>query len=229
VRDGGYELVGVKRTVGILVFLVSAAVLTWVGVAFANQAATKRINVTLRDTKISLSAKSAPVGTVTFVVKNAGKLVHDFRIGGKMTKALAPGKTAKLVVTFKVAKSYPYLSTLPRGKTKGLRGVFKTVGEAAPRVVGDAKAGKATFVSTCGACHTLKAAGTVGQIGPNLDQVGKALTEAVIIKAITDGGAAVMTKAALAKYPTQMVAYKGVLATGEIENVAAFIYTSTHP
>jgi mono/diheme cytochrome c family protein len=208
--------------------VVSAAVLTWVGVAFASEAATKRVNVTLRDAKISLSAKSAPVGTVTFVVKNAGKLVHNFRIGGKTTKPLTPGKTAELVVTFKVAKAYPYLSTLPRGKTKGLKGVFKTIGKAAPAVAGNAEAGKATFVSTCGACHTLKAAGTVGQIGPNLDQVGKTLSESVIVKAITNGGASVMTKAALAKYPTQMVAYKDVLSTAEIENVAAFVYASTH-
>ena len=49
------------------------------------------------------------------------------------------------------------------------------------------------------ACHTLKAAGAVGNIGPNLDKTAKALTEATIIKAITNGGASVMTKAAAAK------------------------------
>lgn len=34
---------------------------------------------------------------------------------------------------------------------------------------GDPVAGKALFVSTCAACHTLAAAGTTGTIGPNLD------------------------------------------------------------
>ena len=90
-------------------------------------------------------------------------------------------------------------------------------------------AGKAVFSSTCAACHTLTAAGAVGNIGPNLDKVANALTEAKIITAITDGGAAIMTKAAVAKYQTQMVAYKGTLSTSQIQDVAAFIYTSTHP
>ena len=97
---------------------------------------------------------------------------------------------------------------------------------AAPKLVGNAKAGKAVFISTCSACHTLKAAGAQGQIGPNLDKTR--LTEATIVKAITNGGATVMTKAQLAKYTTQMVAYKGVLSPAIINNIAAFVYTSTH-
>ena len=150
--------------------LVLAAALTGVAVAFANGASTKPIKVTLRDTTISLSAKSAPVGKVTFVVTNAGKLVHNFRVGGKTTKALVPGKKATLVVTFKIAKSYAYLSTLPHGKTKGLNGVFKARSPTAPPVVGNATAGKALFSTTCAACHTLTAAGAVGTIGPNLER-----------------------------------------------------------
>jgi mono/diheme cytochrome c family protein len=34
---------------------------------------------------------------------------------------------------------------------------------------GNPVAGKALFLSTCSACHTLAAAGTSGQVGPNLD------------------------------------------------------------
>jgi mono/diheme cytochrome c family protein len=30
---------------------------------------------------------------------------------------------------------------------------------------------KSTFASTCGGCHTLKAADTNGQVGPNLDEI----------------------------------------------------------
>src|SRR5262249_42186798 len=55
-------------------------------------------------------------------------------------------------------------------------------------------AGKTAFSSTCAACHTLKAAGALGNIGPNLDKVP--LPEATLIKAITKGGSSVMTKAA---------------------------------
>ena len=96
------------------------------------------------------------------------------------------------------------------------------------KIIGSAKAGKPAFVSTCGTCHTLKAAKTVGNLGPNLNKVKPALTEAKIIKAISDGGASIMTKAAVAKYPTRMAAYKGTLSTKQIDNIAAFVYVSTH-
>ena len=99
---------------------------------------------------------------------------------------------------------------------------------AAPKVVGNAAAGKSVFVTTCGTCHVLKAAGTVGNIGPSLDKVAGALTEATIVKAITNGGATVMTKAAAAKYTTMMISYKSVLSATQINNVAAFVYSSTH-
>ena len=98
---------------------------------------------------------------------------------------------------------------------------------AAPPVVGNPTAGKPLFVTRCGVCHVLKGAGTVGTIGGNLDKVN--LTEATIIKAITNGGAGVMTKAALAKYPTQMTPFKGTLTPTQIQNIAAFEYIATHP
>jgi mono/diheme cytochrome c family protein len=96
-----------------------------------------------------------------------------------------------------------------------------------PPLVGNSKAGKTVFVSTCGACHTLKAAGTAGQIGPNLDKVKPALTQALLIKAITNGGSSIMTKAQIAKYTTQMQPYK-YLGTKSIQNISRYIYESTH-
>jgi mono/diheme cytochrome c family protein len=99
---------------------------------------------------------------------------------------------------------------------------------AAPKLIGKAAAGKSLFTTTCGVCHTLKEAATVGNIGPNLDKAAAPLTEATIIKAITNGGSTVMTKAAVAKYTTQMVAYKGTLTPAQIDDIAAFVYTSTH-
>jgi mono/diheme cytochrome c family protein len=46
--------------------------------------------------------------------------------------------------------------------------------------------GRQLFVDHCGSCHTLAAAGTVGQIGPNLGNI--AITEATIRRAIRNGG-----------------------------------------
>ncbi len=96
-----------------------------------------------------------------------------------------------------------------------------------PKLVGNPAAGKPLFVANCGTCHTLKAAGSVGTIGPNLDKLAPKLSEATIIKQIRQGGSALMGKAA-AKYTTQMVGYAGVLSTAQIDDIAAFVYTSTH-
>ena len=96
-----------------------------------------------------------------------------------------------------------------------------------PKLVGNPSAGKPLFVSTCGLCHRLKDAKTVGTIGPDLDKVN--LTEPVIVKAITYGGSSVMTKAQVAKYPTQMVAYKNVLSKKQIQDIAAYVFKATHP
>jgi mono/diheme cytochrome c family protein len=46
--------------------------------------------------------------------------------------------------------------------------------------------GRDEFVAHCGACHTLDAAGTVGQVGPNLDDI--AINEADVLRAIRTGG-----------------------------------------
>ncbi len=46
--------------------------------------------------------------------------------------------------------------------------------------------GRDLFVQNCGSCHTLAAAGTVGQIGPNLGDI--AVNEADILRAIRTGG-----------------------------------------
>jgi mono/diheme cytochrome c family protein len=97
---------------------------------------------------------------------------------------------------------------------------------AAPKVVGNAKAGKPLFQTTCGVCHQLKAAGSVANIGPDLNKLS--LSEAVIVKAIANGGATVMGKAQAGKYTTQMIAYRNALTATQIQDIAAFVYTSMH-
>jgi len=46
--------------------------------------------------------------------------------------------------------------------------------------------GRELFVQHCGSCHTFDAAGTIGQIGPQLDDI--AINEADILHAIRTGG-----------------------------------------
>jgi uncharacterized cupredoxin-like copper-binding protein len=72
-----------------------------------------------------LSTKSIKrPGKVTFVFKNIGHVRHDFKINGKKTPLIAPGKTAKLVVTHKKKGKYRYLCTVPGHAAAGMRGVF---------------------------------------------------------------------------------------------------------
>ena len=46
--------------------------------------------------------------------------------------------------------------------------------------------GRELFVAHCGSCHTFDAAGTVGQVGPNLGDI--AVNEADVLHAIRTGG-----------------------------------------
>ncbi len=72
-----------------------------------------------------LSTKSiAKPGKVTVVFKNIGHVGHDFKINRKSTPVIRPGKTAKLVITFKKKGKYPYLCTVPGHAAAGMKGVF---------------------------------------------------------------------------------------------------------
>jgi mono/diheme cytochrome c family protein len=81
-------------------------------------------------------------------------------------------------------------------------------------VKGDPVAGKAVFTSAgCSGCHTLKAAGATGTVGPNLDQV-KPSYDKVVHQVEVGGGA--------------MPPFKGTLTPKQIQDVAAFVVASTH-
>jgi cytochrome c6 len=79
---------------------------------------------------------------------------------------------------------------------------------------GDAVAGKAVFASaSCKACHTLKAAGATGTVGPNLDQL-KPPYDRIVHQVEVGGG--------------PMPAFKDTLSMKQIQDVAAFVFASTH-
>ena len=65
----------------------------------------------------------------------------------------------------------------------------------------------------CGVCHTLQAAGSVGNIGPNLDQLKPPMFQ--IIYAVTNGIGV-------------MQAWEGILTDEEIEAVAYYIFNNTN-
>ena len=65
----------------------------------------------------------------------------------------------------------------------------------------------------CGVCHSLQAAGSDGQIGPNLDMLKPQVEQ--IISAVTNGIGV-------------MPPWEGILTEEEIEAVAYYIFNSTN-
>ncbi len=65
----------------------------------------------------------------------------------------------------------------------------------------------------CGACHVLQAAGSEGQIGPNLDMLRPQISQ--IINAVTNGIGV-------------MQGWEGILTYEEIEAVVYYVFNSTN-
>jgi uncharacterized cupredoxin-like copper-binding protein len=112
-----------------LLVLATAAIAVFAlaGVAQARptRATATTIQVKAGEFYFKLSTKTlAKPGKVTFVVKNVGRVEHDLKIDGKKTPLIKPGKTAKLVVTFKKKGKYPYLCTVIGHAAAGMEGVF---------------------------------------------------------------------------------------------------------
>jgi uncharacterized cupredoxin-like copper-binding protein len=90
-----------------------------------SQARVTSIGVVAVEFRFRLSKQSAHPGTVVFRVVNHGKVAHDFRIAGRKTPIIKPGKSAVLRVVFRKAGRYPYLCTVPGHAAAGMKGVLK--------------------------------------------------------------------------------------------------------
>jgi uncharacterized cupredoxin-like copper-binding protein/cytochrome c2 len=167
---------------------------------------------------------------------------------GKATKVLAPGKTATLSITLKKG-TFEYLCTVPGHAAAGMKGLFgvavnvpvttttptpvtttpppvttspttstpTNIGAPEGPLIGDPVAGASVFQSAgCGSCHTLAAAGSTGTVGPNLDQVMP--DEQTVITNVTYGNAMGMPA----------FGTSGQLTATQIQNVAAYVETSTN-
>jgi mono/diheme cytochrome c family protein len=89
-----------------------------------------------------------------------------------------------------------------------------TTGAPAKAPQGDPVAGRSVFASAgCTGCHTLKAAGATGTVGPNLDQLKPPYAR--IVRQVEHGGKI-------------MPPFAGRLSATQIHDVAAFVYVSTH-
>lgn len=154
---------------GLLAFagVATAGVLAPGGGASTTKAKPVTITVSAKEFSFALSKRTVPVGTtVTFKVVNKGKISHDFKIAGKKTPLLLPGKSAKLTVVFKKKGHFPYVCTVPGHAAAGMKGTF-SVGVSAvkpPPVT-------TTAPSTTTTTQTTTPTGTVGP-GNTTVQVG---------------------------------------------------------
>ena len=88
--------------------------------------------------------------------------------------------------------------------------VTSTTAPAAPAV--NLADGKALFPSTCGGCHVLAAAGTVGTVGPNLDKANHSL--AFVVDRVTNGNTS---------NDGVMPAFVGSLTAQQIQDISAYV------
>lgn len=152
---------------------------------------------------------------------------------GKVTPPLAPGRSASLTVTLKKGE-YEFLCAVPGHALQGMKGLL-AVGEklvipkagggttttttapatTTPRTgsstapvfpTGTAANGRPLFVSNCGSCHHLSAAGTTGAI--ELD--GTSVTVSFVDNQAYNGG-------------DGMPPFQGVLSVQQIADIAAFV------
>jgi mono/diheme cytochrome c family protein len=96
-------------------------------------------------------------------------------------------------------------STPPATTSTPEAGTTTTGAGAAPQANAQ---GKQVFTQSCGGCHTLKDAGTTGNVGPNLDDLKP--DEATVQRQVTNGGGA-------------MPAFKGQLTDAQIKAVAQYV------
>jgi mono/diheme cytochrome c family protein len=119
-----------------------------------------------------------------------------------------------------VTESQPGETTAPTGSTEtGSTETGGTETETEPATTGggedggNAAAGKAVFTSAgCVNCHTLAAAGATGTVGPNLDDAHPSADK--VVERVTEGKGV-------------MPSFKGQLSDQQIQDVAAFVSSST--
>jgi glucose/arabinose dehydrogenase len=83
------------------------------------------VRVVAKDFSFTLSRHTVPKGVqVTFLVRNAGAVAHDFVIAGRRTRLLQPGRSATLRVRFTRKGAKKYVCSVPGHARLGMKGVL---------------------------------------------------------------------------------------------------------
>jgi uncharacterized cupredoxin-like copper-binding protein len=112
-----------KRLLSLVgVVLLAAITVATVARAHSSEAATTIVRVSGKEYKFTLSRSPGPRGAFSFRFKNVGHIAHDFKIAGKKTPLLQPGKSATLNIRIAKAGRYRYICTVPGHATLGMKG-----------------------------------------------------------------------------------------------------------
>ena len=103
---------------------VVALLLVPVAAPKAAAPAATTVTVTMTEFKFALSKKAFPKGSVTFKLVNKGKVDHDFKIAGKKSKLIKPGKSGSLTVTL-TKGTKAYICTVAGHAAAGMKGSLK--------------------------------------------------------------------------------------------------------
>jgi nitrite reductase (NO-forming) len=112
-----------NRFVVVGMIVAAVALLVALPASAKQQATTVTVTEGTPEFAIKLSVKSVKAGPVTFKVTNKGNLPHDFKIAGKKTPLLSPGKSATLKVTLKKGKA-AYLCAVSGHAAAGMKGTL---------------------------------------------------------------------------------------------------------
>jgi cytochrome c5 len=134
--------------------------------------------------------------------------VANTTISGEIT--VGEGSTAQTVTPSTAGSSE---ATTAEGSTgeSGSTGEESTGTTTGGGSGADLAAGKELFGNTCGGCHTLKDAGTTGNVGPDLDSLAP-LTAERVAKQIEHGGGPMPPKLLTGQDATNAAAYVASVA-----------------
>ena len=121
----GSHMLRLKVSTGVaLAALIALLALAPLAVGRTHAATSTTVKVAASEFKFKLSTKTARHGIVIFKVTNKGHTAHDFKIVGKKTPKLSPGKSATLKVTLKKG-TFKYICTIDSHAALGMKGTFR--------------------------------------------------------------------------------------------------------
>jgi uncharacterized cupredoxin-like copper-binding protein len=108
----------------VLLLTLLAALLAPAAVASPRAARTTTVGVRMTEFKFVLTKKAVP-RVVVFKLVNTGTVPHDFKIKGKRSAKIQPGRRGTLRITFTKPGKYRYVCTLPGHAAAGMKGVLR--------------------------------------------------------------------------------------------------------